>query len=56
VEDIQHQQKKHEDETTCGLPKTCIEEDIIPKGLTVELTSTLEDKDNEIFNNKSKQI
>lgn len=36
--------------------KTCIEEDIIPKGLTVELTSTLEDKDNEIFNNKWKQI
>ena len=36
--------------------KTCIEEDIIPKGLTVDLTSTLEDKDNEIFNNKWKQI
>ena len=32
--------------------KICIEEDIIPKGLT----STLEDKDNEIFNNKWKQI
>ena len=36
--------------------KTCIEEDIIPKGLTVDLTSTVEDKDNEIFNNKWKQI
>lgn len=35
--------------------KICIEEDI-PKGLTVDLTSTLEDKDNEIFNNKWKQI
>ena len=29
--------------------KTCIEEDIIPKGLMVDLTSTLEDKDNETF-------
>ena len=36
--------------------KTCIEEDIIPKGLTVDLTSTLEDKDNETFNNEWKQI
>ena len=34
--------------------KTCIEEDIIPKGLTS--TSTLEDKDNETFNNEWKQI
>ena len=32
--------------------KTCMEEDIIPKGLTVDLTSTLEDKDNEIINKK----
>ena len=36
--------------------KTCIEEDIILKGLTVDLTSTLEDKDNETFNNEWKQI
>ena len=36
--------------------KTCIEEDIITKGLTVDLTSTLEDKDNQTFNNKWKQI
>ena len=36
--------------------KTCIEEDIISKGLKVDLTSTLEDKDNETFNNKWKQI
>ena len=36
--------------------KTCIEEDIIPKGLTVDLTSTLEDEANGTFNNKWKQI
>ena len=36
--------------------KTCIEEYIILKGLTMDLTSTVEDKDNEIFNNKWKQI
>ena len=35
--------------------KTCIEEEIIPKGLKVALTSTLEDKDNETFNNKWKE-
>ena len=36
--------------------RTCIEEDITTKGLTVDLTSTLEDKDNEIFNSKWRQI
>ena len=36
--------------------RTCIEEDIISKGLTVDLTSTLEDIDNETFNNKWKRI
>ena len=49
MEDIHHKRKKHEDELHADFLKTCIEEDIIPKGLMVDLTSTLEDKDNEIF-------
>ena len=56
MEDILHQRKKLKMKLRADFLKSCIEEDIIPKGLTVNLTSTLEDKDNEIFNNKWKQI
>lgn len=55
MESVLPKRKKHEDELHVEFLKTCIEEDIIPKGLTIDLRSTTGRQD-ETFQNKWKEI